>query len=149
LLDLSLAEASSALVCRQLLVTSAVPVKPPGCEGSGASASVAPSLLAEPIAVNYTNVQPTGESDSVGPGLVYVEFQNTSNVNATQVVFELDVNGATVSRFNDIGTFAPGVTIKHGFLNTSADPNAQVNVVKVKLADGSAWVPPSVPAEDN
>jgi hypothetical protein len=117
--------------------------------GGPGMALAATTLSSDPIAINYTNVQPTGESDSVGPGFVYVEFQNTSNVNATQVVFELDVNGARVNRFNDIGKFAPGVTIKHGFLNTSADPNAQVNVVKVKLADGSAWVPPYVAAEDN
>jgi hypothetical protein len=118
--------------------------------GGPGVALAATNLSSNPIAVNSVNVQPTGESsDNVGTGFVYVEFQNTSNINATQVVFELDVNGARVGRFNDIGKFAPGVTIKHGFLNTSADPNAQVNVVKVKLADGSSWVPPYVPTEDD
>jgi hypothetical protein len=107
------------------------------------------NLSSDPIAINAVNVQPSGESDTVGAGFVYVEFQNTGNVNATQVVFELDVHGAKVGRFNDIGKFSPGVTIKHGFLNTCGDPNAQLKIVKVKLADGSVWVPPYVPSEDD
>jgi hypothetical protein len=115
----------------------------------GSSIAVAGTNLASnPIVVNAVNVQPSGESDTVGSGFVYVEFQNTGSVDAKQVVFELDVHGARAGRFNDIGRFAPGVTIKHGFLNTSGDPNAQLNIVKVKLADGSTWVPPYVPSED-
>jgi hypothetical protein len=103
----------------------------------------------DPIAISNVNVQPDGEADGVGPGFVSLQFQNTNNVSATEVVFELDVNGAKVSRFNDIGSFAPGGTIKHAFLNTSADGNAQLNVVKVKFADGSVWTPTFTPAEDN
>jgi hypothetical protein len=118
--------------------------------GGPGVALAATNLSSDPIAIHYTNIQASGESsDNVGAGFVYVEFQNTSNINATQVVFELDVNGVSVGRFNDVGTFAPGVTIKHGFRNTSANPKAQVNVVKVKLADGSAWLPAYVPAEDD
>jgi hypothetical protein len=107
------------------------------------------TLSSDPIVINAVNVQPSGESDTVGSGFVYVEFQNSGSVNATQVIFELDVRGAKVGRFNDIGNFAPGIAIKHGFLNTSGDPNAQLNIVKVKLADGSVWVPPYVPSEDD
>jgi hypothetical protein len=116
--------------------------------GRSSIALAGTNLSSNPIAIRAVNVQPSGESDTVGAGFVYVEFQNTGSVNATQVVFELDVHGARAGRFNDIGRFAPGVTIKHGFLNTSGDPNAQLRIVKVKLADGSMWVPPYVPSED-
>jgi hypothetical protein len=117
--------------------------------GGSSIALAGTNLSSDPIAINAVNVQPSGESDTVGSGFVYVEFQNTGSINATQVVFELDVNGAKAGRFNDIGKFAPGVTIKHGFLNTSGNPNAQLKVIKVKLADGSVWVPPYVPSEDD
>jgi hypothetical protein len=112
-------------------------------------ALAASSFPVDPIAISNVNLQPDGESDGFGPGFVSLEFQNTNNVAATEVVFELDVNGAKVNRFNDIGSFAPGVTVRHAFLNTSADSNAQVSIVKVKFADGSVWVPASMPAEDN
>jgi hypothetical protein len=117
--------------------------------GGPTIALAANSVPIDPIAISNVNVQPDGESDGVGPGFVSLQFQNTNTVAATEVVFELDVNGAKVSRFNDIGSFAPGVTIKHAFLNTSADGNAQLSVVKVKFADGSVWTPTFAPAEDN
>ena len=117
--------------------------------GGPTMALAATSFPIDPIAISNVNLQPDGESDGSGPGFVSLQFQNTNNVAATEVVFELDVNGAKVNRFNDVGLFAPGVTVKHAFLNTSADGNAQVSVVKVKFADGSVWVPASMPAEDN
>jgi len=117
--------------------------------GGPAIALAGTSISSDPITINLVNVQPSGESDSVGTGFAYVEFQNTSNIVATQVVFELDVDGARVGRYNDIGTFSPGVTIKHGFLNTSGNANAQLSIARVKLADGSVWVPPYAPMDDN
>jgi hypothetical protein len=117
--------------------------------GGPAIALAGTSFSSDPIAVSNVNVQPNGESDGFGPGFVSMDFQNTSNVDATEVVFELDVDGAKVSRFNDIGSFAPGVTVRHAFLNTSSDSNAQLRIAKVKFADGSVWVSPAVAADDN
>jgi hypothetical protein len=105
------------------------------------------SLPSDPIAISNVNLQTNDGSDGFGTGFVSVDFQNTSHVDATEVAFELDVNGARVSRFNDIGSFEPGVTVKHAFLNTSSNANAQLNIVKVKFADGSVWVPANMPTE--
>jgi hypothetical protein len=99
--------------------------------------------------VSNVNVQPNDETDGAGPGFVSIDFQNTSTMNATEVVFELDVDGARVGRFKDFGSFAPGVTVRHSFLNSSSSSDAQLNVVKVKFADGSEWAPAFVASTED
>jgi len=105
------------------------------------------ALPSDPIAISNVNLQTNDGSDGFGSGFVSVEFQNTSHVNATEVAFELDVDGAKAGSFDDIGTFAPGVDVKHAFLNTSSNANAHLNIVKVKFADGSVWVPAAASTE--
>ena len=67
------------------------------------------------------------------------ESQNNSNATATEVVFELDVDGALVDTFYDTGSFAPGVTIKHTFTTDTDASNAQIEVAQVTFADGHVW----------
>jgi hypothetical protein len=110
------------------------------------AANVFPS---DPIVISDFNVQPSDLSDGFGPGFVSMDFQNTSQVVATEVVFELDVDGARVERFNDIGTFLPGSSSRHAFMNSSERPDAQLKVAKVKFADGSVWVPTTITADDD
>jgi hypothetical protein len=116
----------------------------------GPSIAFATNILpSDPVALSDVNIQPNGDSDGFGPGFASVDFKNTNKVAATEVVFELDVNGAKVDRFKDVGSFAPGVTIRHAFLDTSDNADAKVNIVKVKFADGSAWVPTTITADDD
>jgi hypothetical protein len=118
--------------------------------GGPAIALATTNIANNPIAISDVNVQPDSDDDGFGPGFVSLDFQNTSNVKATEVIFQLNVDGAKVGRFKDVGSFAPGVTVRHGFLNNSTSPDAQLTVAKVKFADGSEWVPPYVaPKEDD
>jgi len=92
----------------------------------------------DPIVVNYEHVAPA--SQLRGPGFVTVSYDNTAKVPATEIVFELDADGAYAGHFDDVGTFAPGVKIKHSYLTTSEAADQQLEVASVKFADGSVWV---------
>jgi hypothetical protein len=99
--------------------------------------SIALAALAtpDPIAINHVEVQPTG--DGFNAGFVTVTFTNTSNVTATEVVFQL--SGTTFQRVNDVGTFAPGVQITHAFLYYAHTPDEHVKVAEVDFANGTIW----------
>jgi hypothetical protein len=103
-----------------------------------ALASAAPA--SDPIAISDTQVQPADGGHGNGTGFVSVAFDNTSNQVATEVVFELDVDGAYTDHFNDVGTFTPGTTIRHAFQTDSSEADQQLKVAAVKFADGTVWV---------
>jgi hypothetical protein len=88
-----------------------------------------------PIVVSHVATQSSYDGTA---GLLSFEFENTSDVTATKVVFE--VNGsAYFRRINDVGTFKPGVAIKHAFLDYVSTPDQQVTVEEVDFADGTSW----------
>jgi hypothetical protein len=105
--------------------------------GAPALAFAQTSVQGNPIAVSAVNVEPSIHGD--GPGSITVNYQNTSNATATEVVFELDVDGALVDTFYDTGSFAPGVAIKHTFTTDTDASNAQIQVAQVTFADGQVW----------
>ncbi|HEY0613935.1 MAG TPA: hypothetical protein VGC96_04815 [Candidatus Elarobacter sp.] len=80
-------------------------------------------------------------------GYVWTRFVTTGAVPATRVVFSLLVNGKRVMRFEDQGSFAPGVSVPK---ETDADGNIfpvddlhpQCRVDAVHLADATVWVNP-------
>jgi hypothetical protein len=109
------------------LAASAAPTAP--------AIALAPSA---PILVRDVNAQPTG-SENQGPGFLSLTFTNTSNVAANEVVFELDANGRYNRLIHDVGTFAPGVAIKHAYYDLSGASNQQVKVIKVQFNDGTSW----------
>ncbi len=80
------------------------------------------------------------------PASVEITFENQSNVDATDVVFAVDANGF-VDRFNDVGRFAKGVLIRHGFPVNPFDVNGtpEVRVVQVSFADGTIWQSATLP----
>jgi hypothetical protein len=98
--------------------------------------SLAGSATTDPIAVTNVEVQPTAYSS--GTGFVSVSFTNTSNVTATEVVFELS-SETSFQRIHDVGRFAPGVQIRHAYLDYSRMPDQQVKVTRVDFADGTIW----------
>jgi hypothetical protein len=112
--------------------------------GAPVLALAMPNSLSTPIVVNGVDITRDAET-STADSTVHVSFTNTSNVTATEVVFELDVNGAFVRNVDDVGEFAPGVTIKHAFEQTADGSEKQVKVVAVRFADGSTWGNVSVP----
>jgi hypothetical protein len=94
----------------------------------------------DPIAISDVQVQPADGGHGNGAGFVSVSFDNASSQTATEVVFELDVDGAYAEIFNDVGNFTPGTTIKHAFQTDSSASDQQLKVAEVKFADGSTWV---------
>jgi hypothetical protein len=94
----------------------------------------------DPITLSNVNVLPlTNADDGFGRAFVSVDFQNNSTETATEVTFALEDDGAIVNSFNDVGEFAPGVTISHAFANRTPYPNAHLEVVEVRFADGTVW----------
>jgi hypothetical protein len=98
----------------------------------------------DPIVVSAVEATPPNVVDGSGPGDVSVAFKNTAAVPATEVTFEFNVNGANADRFDDVGTFAPGVTINHTFLTEAGGSDWQLRIAKVTFADGTSWVNGSV-----
>jgi len=81
----------------------------------------------------------------VTPGSTAITFTNQYNFPATEVVFALESNGYVADRFDDVGSFATGVTIKHKFGENESGSNMRVAVEKATFADGTVWVNPEVP----
>jgi hypothetical protein len=102
--------------------------------GAPAIVYAAGNTPAAPIAIRQVEVQRDDTDDGGGLGAVTVAFENTTNVTATEVTFELDVDGTIVDQFTDDGTFAPGITIKHTFSTTADAADPQVKVVDVQFA---------------
>jgi hypothetical protein len=92
-----------------------------------------------PIDVQSVTSVPASADDTLVPGVVQVVFQNTADVAAREVTFEItDLTGRTKD-VEDVGTFAKGATIRHSFQVIRGGDSAQVRVVRVELADGSSW----------
>jgi hypothetical protein len=108
--------------------------------GAPAVALASAGTTGDPIAISDTQVQPADGGHGNGAGFVSVAFNNTSNQVATEIVFELDVDGAYTDHFNDVGSFTPGTTIRHAFQTDSSEADQQLKVAEVKFADGSVWV---------
>jgi hypothetical protein len=83
---------------------------------------------------------------NVLPASLEITFENRSNADATDIVFNVDADGFA-DRFNDVGRFARGVQIRHSFpVNPfSVTGNIDVQVVQVSFADGTVWQNPGAP----
>lgn len=78
---------------------------------------------------------------------IEILFQDTGDVAAHVVGFDVNWGDGNVQTIRDVGTFSPGVTIAHKFQH--ADPEAYsplfphspvtCQVQSVQLANGSAW----------
>lgn len=104
-----------------------------------------------PIQIDNVAVRAPENTSSAGEALVYpgsvkIAFTNNNASPATDVVFALVSHGYITNRIDDVGSFAPGVTISHEFLNSDASI-ADVAVASARFADGTVWNNPAVPAE--
>jgi hypothetical protein len=102
--------------------------------------------------IHIDNVQLYGgtfadsNEDSTGfvPGSAAISFTNQFGSPATEIVFVLETNGFVIDRFDDIGTFAAGATIKHAFAENQRGDDMRVAVEKAVFADGTVWQNPDV-----
>ncbi len=99
-----------------------------------ASASPAPTIAGIPIPVSTSNG-------------IAIEFVNESTQAAKLVNFDVNSGGQHFV-IRDVGTFSPGVSIKHEYRNGSGQafvlpafiaPNVRCEVASVEFADGSTW----------
>jgi hypothetical protein len=119
------------------------------------AASVAAALLlsgsaaafaAESNPIHVDDVQVTTQSmnDRASvPIATRISFTNEYSAAATDVVFLLEANGAVVDRFDDVGSFAPGVQVRHSFPERQAGGRFRVIVAAATFADGSTWQNPA------
>jgi hypothetical protein len=63
---------------------------------------------------------------------------------ASDVVFLLESNGYVVDRFDDVGSFAPGVTVRHTFPESQPGGDFSVVVAAATFDDGTKWQNPAV-----
>jgi hypothetical protein len=107
---------------------------------AAAAPAIASAETTAPVAISSVQNTPAlGYLNTYNPGLLTVAFQNTSDIPATDVVFELESNGKYLDRYDDAGSFAKGVSVKHSFNNWETALDQHVAVAEVKFADGSVW----------
>lgn len=121
-------------------------------------------LVADPLCAQTTPAAPV-TINSCGPVLkksenqsltdilaskssgIAIEFVNDSTKAADLVNFAVDSNG-TQFVIRDVGTFSPGVSIKHTYRNGAGQgfilpifiaPNISCSVSSVKFTDGTVW----------
>jgi hypothetical protein len=107
--------------------------------GSAAGA-FASEMQSDPIHVD--DVQMTSQSTSdrgTMPIATRIAFTNEYSAAATHVVFLLEANGVVVDRFDDEGSFAPGVQVRHTFPEGQVGGRLSVIVAAATFADGSTW----------
>jgi len=102
---------------------------------------------AGPIRIDAVQLvsQSTSEHD-IAPVAAEIAFTNQGTAAATDVVFALESDsGYVLDTYNDVGTFAPGVAVRHSFNDhNDATEGQQVVVAKATFADGTVWTNPDV-----
>jgi hypothetical protein len=80
-----------------------------------------------------------------------IDYVNDTNVVMKTIEFGLIAHGQLVAEAKDVGTFSPGVEIKHEFgLNPNVFPLAtgipECVPLKIHFEDGTVWKNPHLPA---
>jgi hypothetical protein len=100
-------------------------------------------------------IDPYGGQHSSGifpndEGFLGIDFQNDAKTTMTEIDFGLVVRDTLVATAKDIGTFSPGIAIKHEFVISrevfpigTAYPYCAV--LRVKYSDRSEWHNPNPP----
>lgn len=110
--------------------------------GSPAIAS-AQTQSQSPIRLDRVEItQSYGSRDEFAPGLVTVAFTNENDAPATDIVFALESDGKVIDRYEDVGTYVKGETVRHSFQDAQIDNDQQLAVEKATFADGSVWSNP-------
>jgi hypothetical protein len=85
-------------------------------------------------------------------GFLAVDYTNEAAIPATEIDFGLVARGYMVATANDVGTFSPGIAIRHEFavsqeLFPLGTGILACVVLRVKYADGSVWHNPEPPPQ--
>jgi hypothetical protein len=96
-----------------------------------------------PVVLHTFRVEP-GNTAEYRPTFAVVVFENMAKTTATQVVFEVEVGGAIVDRYYDAGTFSPGATLTHSFLDFSDATGQRIRITEVRFSDGTSWSAPAL-----
>jgi hypothetical protein len=80
-----------------------------------------------------------------------IDYSNATDTAMKEIEFGLIANGRLVAEVRDVGTFSPGITIKHEFgLNRNVFPLQtglpQCVPLHITFADGTKWKNPHLPA---
>lgn len=114
--------------------------------GSSAVAMASDTQLGPIRIENVQLFAGTHSADYNRPGYASIAFTNDNGSPATDVVFALEADGRIVEHFDDVGFFAPGVSIEHNFQVGSDYNNITVAVAKATFANGTVWDNPDVPS---
>jgi hypothetical protein len=107
--------------------------------GNSAGAFAA-DAQSQPIYINDVQAISQSTTDrSTMPIATQIAFTNEYSAAATHVVFLLESRGAVVDRFDDVGTFAPGVLVRHRFPEIGLGGATSVVVAAASFADGTTW----------
>lgn len=118
------------------------------------TSNVALAQSQPPVTINSCTVLRGQSGPSIGgiqlaqtsSGL-HIEFVNESNKTANLVNFAVDANGQHFV-IRDVGTFSPGVSIKHDYRNGAGQPfvlpdfispKISCDVASVRFTDDSTW----------
>lgn len=101
----------------------------------GTAISAAPE---SPVQINHLYVS-LFNGTSMQPGAFEVSFVNQAPVTASDVQIHVtDASGYTAA-IDDVGSFAPGVTINHTYSLYGIGAGAYAQVVGVTFVDGTTW----------
>lgn len=117
---------------------------------AGAPALASADTQAGPIRIDGVQLVSQSTSEyNVAPIAARISFTNEGSSPATDVVFALESgSGYVLDTYNDVGSFAPGVAVRHSFNDHNpSDDGQRVAVAKVTFADGSVWTNPDVALE--
>jgi hypothetical protein len=114
------------------------------------SPAFAADMQSGPIHINQFTLSGGYSTDADGgqgnilPGALNISFTNENAATATNVVFAVETHGYVIKSFNDAGSFAPGVAIRHSFPEAQPSGDMRVAVAKATFTDGSVWQNPDV-----
>jgi hypothetical protein len=100
-----------------------------------------------PTVYGYRYYQPPVRTSN--PTLA-IDYTNATQIPMKEIEFGLVANGNLIAEVKDVGTFSPGVEIKHEFgLSPNVFPIgtalAQCVPLKIVYADGTKWKNPRLP----
>jgi hypothetical protein len=114
---------------------------------AGAPALASADTQSGPIRIDSVHLVAQALTErEVAPDAALISFTNEGASAATDVVFALESeSGFVLDTYNDVGSFAPGVSVRHSFSDhNDASRGQQVVVAKATFADGTVWTNPDV-----
>ncbi|MGA2395511.1 MAG: hypothetical protein ABSH03_19385 [Candidatus Lustribacter sp.] len=117
---------------------------------AGAPALASADSPTAPVRIDAVQLVSQSTSDyAIAPVAAEIAFTNEGSAPATDVVFAVESeSGYVLDSYNDVGSFGPGVTVRHSFNDHNfAIDGERVAVAKVTFADGSVWTNPDVQLE--